>query len=1470
VALGLLGAAALAALHSVGSAQVHWDIDGATPGAGGATPSGAWDLTTANWSNSSNGDVVPQLFVANDTAVFSAGTDATGSFTVTVPAGLTIPSVNGIIFEEGSVTVAAGDAASAINLLGSTVTVTGTHTINPVLTGTNGFTKEGTGTLFLGGLNTFTGQINMNRGRVWISNPAALGSPTNAIVNAGTTNIQLALTGGITIPNPITLTNGPGTFAGPAQIDSQSGNNTWSGQITLQGGSNNTEPGLININAALGSTLTITGQMIGSGASQTFAKTGAGTLVIANAVPNTYAGLTRHFGGTIVFSADGAFGTAGGGIFQVAVASTNLPQTIVMQPTGGGFSYGTELISMSGISPSADVGLFHVPSGDNTWAGTISMANTFPLATPHIVQPSAITVAGGATLNLTSNVVNSSATNHRMLFKGGQGQVNLTGFGTFSGPTQVANGTLSFAGPDGRDEPVGAGTLQATFDVYPGAGIKFDNTDGARNDRIVQTAGQTDGLPVRLFGAGFSLVGNGTTAVNTTNVGGLLKVYGSSSITLSDNGAGTQFAPGNKIARQTNASVLYRGANLGTAGPGPGINTVVHTEAAFNTISGGTSGAGTPGVGILPFDIGDASVTGSGTDFVTYDGTNGVRLLTAAEYNTGAIDGLGGPNFQNVSVSTPQVINSTTAVNAIRFTAAGANITNNATLTVNSGAILNASGSPISIGSPGTLVFGSTPGVIHAIGGGDVTINDAIIGTGGLIKNGSANLTLTNSANSYGPTTINAGTLIVTANAQLGTEDANTLTINGGYLKPGAAVTSLSRPVVVSSRFGGFDVGAGQTLTLAGDVSGEGRIVKTGAGELVLSGNNSQVHGVAMLQGTLTVGSNSNLGPDSLPVGAEVHNAAALYFNGGTLRFTGGFDLIFNRHIELDSGGGTISVDAGQTVNNNTFMWSRGGFTKTGDGTLVMGTTNPRTTFNQYLGTTKLLGGTTKYEINASGFVGLANVPRDLVSDYFFIDNGATLIVNGNSTANSNFGQAQRGITMGAGGGVLEVPDPFTWTMNAPLAGTGTLTKQGNGTLSLVSLQSAANFSGNVVVAAGTLVTNADGRFGAVPGAPTAGKIVIQDNAALASNPASTNVTINANRGITLAGGNATISVNNGGGTMSYAGTIAGGGILNKRGGGTLNLSGSNNTFSAGMIIQEGNVLVSQDANLGGAGPVSLSGGTLVVGADFVGSHNLDVNQGDSALDTQTFNATFGTVTTTNNSSLKKYGSGTATIKHIRAGGLNVDAGTVQVGLSGTPNDTTATSVVGTLNINGGPSTPNATLDLTNNSMIIDHNDGPGAQESDMRQLLFAGLSGNGLKSTSATLTRGLGYADNASLSPVKGSFAGQTVDPSSMLIKFTFLGDLDLDGDVDVGDLGELATNWQQNGVWRQGDTDYDGVIGVNDLGNLATNWQQGIITPPLGSSFAEAAAAFGLPSAAVPEPASMGLLALGASALLGRRRRS
>jgi hypothetical protein len=102
-------------------------------------------------------------------------------------------------------------------------------------------------------------------------------------------------------------------------------------------------------------------------------------------------------------------------------------------------------------------------------------------------------------------------------------------------------------------------------------------------------------------------------------------------------------------------------------------------------------------------------------------------------------------------------------------------------------------------------------------------------------------------------------------------------------------------------------------------------------------------------------------------------------------------------------------------------------------------------------------------------------------------------------------------------------------------------------------------------------------------------------------------------------------------------------------------------------------------------------------------------------------------------------------------------------------------------------------------------------------------------------------------------------VDHLVLNILDTHYGDANLDGQVDITDLGLLATNWQDCGLgWAYGNFDGDLFIDITDLGILATNWQAGVGSGRM--SFTDALAQVGLP-ASVPEPA--GITALGAAML-------
>jgi hypothetical protein len=114
-------------------------------------------------------------------------------------------------------------------------------------------------------------------------------------------------------------------------------------------------------------------------------------------------------------------------------------------------------------------------------------------------------------------------------------------------------------------------------------------------------------------------------------------------------------------------------------------------------------------------------------------------------------------------------------------------------------------------------------------------------------------------------------------------------------------------------------------------------------------------------------------------------------------------------------------------------------------------------------------------------------------------------------------------------------------------------------------------------------------------------------------------------------------------------------------------------------------------------------------------------------------------------------------------------------------------------------------------------------------------------------------------------------VDGSAVLVRYTLLGDCNLDGKVDFHDLVALAQNYNSAGgrIWSDGDFNYDGSVNFADLVSLAQNYNSAL---PAGPVFAAAGGGFDgdMPAAfaGVPEPNAVALLAF-CSAMAMRRRR-
>ncbi|HSV12988.1 MAG TPA: autotransporter-associated beta strand repeat-containing protein, partial [Tepidisphaeraceae bacterium] len=301
---------------------------------------------------------------------------------------------------------------------------------------------------------------------------------------------------------------------------------------------------------------------------------------------------------------------------------------------------------------------------------------------------------------------------------------------------------------------------------------------------------------------------------------------------------------------------------------------------------------------------------------------------------------------------------------------------------------------------------------------------------------------------------------------------------------------------------------------------------------------------------------------------------------------------------------------------------------------------------------------------------------------------------------------------------------------------------------------------------------------------------------------------------------------------MMIAATISGGPgsgtALTKTGAGILVLSGAN-TYTGNTLVNQGTLSVAAGGSLASASVAVASGATLKV---------------DGTLSPTTAVSATGNVVFPGNT------TGAAVTR--TAGALTIGAGvTVQLGAS-SYSKTPAILSLASLAFGDGT----AKLDVSNDELITG-----GSTAANLRTVIV----GSQLFSSAAGPGFGIGSID------VSGGKAEA---------RFTLLGDANLDGAVDVGDLGVLATSYgitSSNIGWSQGDSNYSGGVDVGDLGSLATNYGSSLTTAPavvsdaseaMVAPIAQALAEVSSPTA-VPEPGCLGILATIGGVAASRKRR-
>jgi hypothetical protein len=151
--------------------------------------------------------------------------------------------------------------------------------------------------------------------------------------------------------------------------------------------------------------------------------------------------------------------------------------------------------------------------------------------------------------------------------------------------------------------------------------------------------------------------------------------------------------------------------------------------------------------------------------------------------------------------------------------------------------------------------------------------------------------------------------------------------------------------------------------------------------------------------------------------------------------------------------------------------------------------------------------------------------------------------------------------------------------------------------------------------------------------------------------------------------------------------------------------------------------------------------------------------------------------------------------------------------------------------------TGTGTLNLNDNSLILDYaSTSPIATVQSLLRRGYNGGAWNGdgiMTSLGNASTFAPGFAEASDVAP-GGSFNGQPVDRTAVVVRFTRYGDANLDARVDFNDLLEMAQNFGSDvsavtgGSWRHADFTYDGVADFNDLVKLAQNYNTSLPAAP------------------------------------------
>lgn len=648
---------------------------------------------------------------------------------------------------------------------------------------------------------------------------------------------------------------------------------------------------------------------------------------------------------------------------------------------------------------------------DFTYTGTSTLAQGTGAIT--LANGSRNITVSASTLTLGGMIGESTAGSG--ITKLGAGTLALSGANNFTGAVNLGTagslasaGTLTVSGASGTINAASGYSVTGS-----GSRLLLDNTAG-NVDRL-----KDSGSAVTLrYGGELSLTGNGTN--NSTETITSLALGNASGIVTVSSAASrvTSLAVAGGLSRSNFSTGLIRGTSLSqsvatnvsriTLGSAPTGADFVGT----NTLSGGATNDATQALKIIPWLIGDTAVAGTGTNFLTYDSTLGLRVLNATEMSTLAAGSTTAAEPVNAVAFNGTVTAPDLTVNSLLFNTASQTLNGSGTLAVDSGAVAAVANTQVIGSGFSGLSLGNGEGVVTTTGANVLTINTPVsVTSGGLTKAGGGTLVLGASNLYAGQTTVNQGTLqIGTGTAgDLGSNTSN-IVLNGGNLT-----------------FGRTNAG----LTVQNDISGVGSVTQSGSGNTTLSGNNTYT-------GTTTIGNTGGVliagSANAIPGGlGNTGGTGVLTINDGILGL--GFDDFYRTpsgstatvgRVQFSSNGGFAAYGADRFVNFG------GSNNVTSGGIVAIGSTN-------------------------TGNIGSLNGKTFIL--------GASTATHKVTVLNTlDFGNATRSIQVNDGAAVVDAE--ISGKLQPQSGGSAGLNKSGAGSL---TLSGANTINGTVAIQAGQL-----------------------------------------------------------------------------------------------------------------------------------------------------------------------------------------------------------------------------------------------------------------------------------------------------------------------------------------------------------------------------------------------------------------